>query len=164
MINTEELELTEKLVYINRVAKTVAGGRRMGFSALMVVGDGNGHVGFGHAKAKEVPEAIRKANEIARRTLVSVPRKGDTIHYEVIGRQDASRVMLKPASEGTGVIASSSVRAVMDAAGIRDVLTKCLGSRNPLNLVRATFNGLRMLETPEQVAERRGRGKQGAAA
>jgi len=164
MINTEELELTEKLVYINRVAKTVAGGRRMGFSALMVVGDGNGHVGFGHAKAKEVPEAIRKANEIARRTLVSVPRKDGTIHYEVIGRQDASRVMLKPASEGTGVIASSSVRAVMDAAGIRDVLTKCLGSRNPLNLVRATFNGLRMLETPEQVAERRGRSsKQGGA-
>ncbi len=163
MINTEELDLTEKLVYINRVAKTVAGGRRMGFSALMVVGDGNGHVGFGHAKAKEVPEAIRKANEIARRTLVSVPRKDGTIHYEVIGRQDASRVMLKPASEGTGVIASSSVRAVMDAAGIRDVLTKCLGSRNPLNLVRATFNGLRMLETPEQVAERRGKRKQGGA-
>ncbi|MDQ6960444.1 MAG: 30S ribosomal protein S5 [Mariprofundaceae bacterium] len=162
MMNTEELELTEKLVYINRVAKTVAGGRRMGFSALMVVGDGNGHVGFGHAKAKEVPEAIRKANEIARRTLVSVPRKGDTIYYEVVGRQDASRVMLKPASEGTGVIASSSVRAVMDAAGIRDVLTKCLGSRNPLNLVRATFNGLRMLETPEQVAERRGKSRQGA--
>ncbi|GMR00042.1 MAG: 30S ribosomal protein S5 [Zetaproteobacteria bacterium] len=162
MINTEELELTEKLVHINRVAKTVAGGRRMGFSALMVVGDGNGHVGFGHAKAKEVPEAIRKANEIARRTLISVPRKDGTIHYEVIGRQDASRVLLKPASEGTGVIASSSVRAVMDAAGIRDVLTKCLGSRNPLNLIRATFNGLRALETPEQIAERRGKGKRGA--
>ncbi|MDQ6957920.1 MAG: 30S ribosomal protein S5 [Mariprofundaceae bacterium] len=162
MINTEELELTEKLVHINRVAKTVAGGRRMGFSALMVVGDGNGHVGFGHAKAKEVPEAIRKANEIARRTLISVPRKDGTIHYEVIGRQDASRVMLKPASEGTGVIASSSVRAVMDAAGIRDVLTKCLGSRNPLNLIRATFNGLRALETPEQIAERRGKSRQGA--
>jgi len=162
MINTEELELTEKLVHINRVAKTVAGGRRMGFSALMVVGDGNGHVGFGHAKAKEVPEAIRKANEIARRTLISVPRKDGTIHYEVIGRQDASRVMLKPASEGTGVIASSSVRAVMDAAGIRDVLTKCLGSRNPLNLIRATFNGLRALETPEQIAERRGKSRRGA--
>ena len=162
MINSEELELTEKLVHINRVAKTVAGGRRMGFSALMVVGDGNGHVGFGHAKAKEVPEAIRKANEIARRTLISVPRKDGTIHYEVIGRQDASRVLLKPASEGTGVIASSSVRAVMDAAGIRDVLTKCLGSRNPLNLIRATFNGLRALETPEQIAERRGKGRRGA--
>jgi len=155
MINADELELTEKLVSINRVSKVVAGGRRMGFSALMVVGDGNGHVGFGHAKAKEVPEAIRKATEIARRTLIHVPRKGGTIHYEVIGRQDASRVMLKPASEGTGVIAGSSVRAVMDAAGIRDVLTKCLGSRNPLNLIRATFNGLRSLETPEQVAARR---------
>lgn len=164
MINTEELELTEKLVYINRVAKTVAGGRRMGFSALMVVGDGNGHVGFGHAKAKEVPEAIRKANEIARRTMITVPRKGGTIYYEVIGRQDASRVMLKPASEGTGVIASSGVRAVMDAAGIHDVLTKCLGSRNPLNLIRATFDGLRNLETPEQVAERRGRSKARVAA
>ncbi len=162
MINTEELELTEKLVHINRVAKTVAGGRRMGFSALMVVGDGNGHVGFGHAKAKEVPEAIRKANEIARRNLIFVPRKGGTIHFEVLGRQDASRVMLKPASEGTGVIASSAVRAVMDAAGIKDVLTKALGSRNPLNLVRATFNGLRQLETPEQVAERRGKAAKGA--
>jgi len=139
------------------VAKTVAGGRRMGFSALMVVGDGDGHVGFGHAKAKEVPEAIRKATEIARRTLIHVPRRGGTIHYEVVGRQDASRVLLKPASEGTGVIANSSVRAVMDAAGIRDVLTKCLGSRNPLNQVRATFNGLRALETPEQIAVRRNR-------
>ncbi len=157
MINAEELDLTEKLVYINRVAKTVAGGRRMGFSALMVVGDGDGHVGFGHAKAKEVPEAIRKATEIARRTLIHVPRRGGTIHYEVVGRQDASRVLLKPASEGTGVIANSSVRAVMDAAGIRDVLTKCLGSRNPLNQVRATFNGLRALETPEQIAVRRNR-------
>ncbi len=159
MINTEELDLNEKLVFINRVAKTVAGGRRMGFSALMVVGDGNGHVGFGHAKAKEVPEAIRKATEIARRTLIHVPRKGDTIYYEVTGQQDASRVMLKPASEGTGVIANGNVRAVMDAAGIRDVLTKCLGSRNPLNLIRATFNGLRSLETPEQITARRATGR-----
>lgn len=157
MINADELELTEKLVFINRVAKTVAGGRRMGFTALMVVGDGNGHVGFGHAKAKEVPEAIRKATEIARRTMIHVPRKNGTLHYEVTGRQDASRVMLKPASEGTGVIAGSSVRAVMDAAGIHDVLTKCLGSRNPLNLIRATFNGLKAMETPEQVAARRGK-------
>ncbi|MDX8391422.1 MAG: 30S ribosomal protein S5 [Mariprofundaceae bacterium] len=157
MINADELDLTEKLVFINRVAKTVAGGRRMGFTALMVVGDGAGHVGFGHAKAKEVPEAIRKATEIARRSLINVPRKDGTLHYEVIGRQDASRVMLKPASEGTGVIAGSSVRAVMDAAGIHDVLTKCLGSRNPLNLIRATFNGLKSLETPSQVALRRGK-------
>ncbi|MDQ6986611.1 MAG: 30S ribosomal protein S5 [Mariprofundaceae bacterium] len=157
MINADELDLTEKLVFINRVAKTVAGGRRMGFTALMVVGDGNGHVGFGHAKAKEVPEAIRKATEIARRSLINVPRKDGSLHYEVIGRQDASRVLLKPASEGTGVIAGSSVRAVMDAAGIQDVLTKCLGSRNPLNLIRATFNGLKSLETPAQVALRRGK-------
>jgi len=156
MINLEELELTEKLVHINRVAKVVAGGRRFGFTALMVVGDGNGHVGFGHAKAKEVPEAIRKAKEMATKSLIYVPRRDTTIHYEVIGRQDASRVMLKPASEGTGVIAGSTLRAVLDAVGIKDVLTKCLGSRNPLNVVRAAFNGLAQLESPEQVAARRG--------
>ncbi len=155
MINAEELELTEKLIHINRVAKTVAGGRRMGFSALMVVGDGNGHVGFGHAKAKEVPEAIRKATEIARKSLIYVPRKNGTIHYQITGKQDATRVLLKPASEGTGVIAGSAVRAVLDAVGVRDVLTKSMGSRNPLNLVRATFNGLQSLESPEQVAARR---------
>ncbi len=156
MINLEELELTEKLVNINRVAKVVAGGRRFGFTALMVVGDGNGHVGFGHAKAKEVPEAIRKAKEMATKSLIYVPRRDSTIHYAVIGRQDASRVLLKPASEGTGVIAGSTLRAVLDAAGIKDVLTKCLGSRNPLNVVRAAFNGLAQLESPEQVAARRG--------
>jgi len=157
MINAEELDLTEKLITINRIAKTVAGGRRMSFSALMVVGDGNGHVGFGHAKAKEVPEAIRKASEIAKKSLIHVPRKGDTIHYQVIGVQDASRVMLKPASEGTGVIAGSSVRAVLDAVGIKDVLTKSQGSRNAVNTVRATFNGLKSLESPEQIAARRGK-------
>jgi len=157
MINANELELTEKLVAVNRIAKTVAGGRRMSFSALMVVGDGNGHVGFGHAKAKEVPEAIRKATDIAKKSLIQVPRKDGTIHFHVVGRQDASRVMLKPASEGTGVIAGSAVRAVMDAAGIRDVLTKALGSRNPINIVRATFDGLKQIESPDQVAARRGR-------
>jgi len=157
MINADELELTEKLVHINRVAKVVAGGRRFGFTALMVVGDGNGHVGYGHAKAKEVPEAIRKAKEMATKSLIYVPRKNGTIHYEVVGRQDASRVLLKPASEGTGVIAGSTVRAVLDAVGIKDVLTKCLGSRNPINLVRATFDGLSRLESPEQVAARRGK-------
>ncbi len=157
MINPDELELQEKLVYINRVSKTVAGGRRMGFTALMVVGDGDGHVGFGHARAKEVPDAIRKATEIAKRSLIYVPRRGTTIHFEVVGRQDATRVLLKPASEGTGVIAGSVVRAVMDAAGIRDVLTKVLGSRNPINTVRATFDALMQLETPEQVMRRRGK-------
>jgi len=157
MINADELDLTEKLVHINRVAKVVAGGRRFGFTALMVVGDGNGHVGFGHAKAKEVPEAIRKAKEMATKALIHVPRRNNTIHYEVVGRQDASRVMLKPASEGTGVIAGSTLRAVLDAAGIKDVLTKCLGSRNPINLVRATFDGLRQLESPDQIAARRGK-------
>ena len=157
MINAEELELTEKLITINRIAKTVSGGRRMSFSALMVVGDGNGHVGFGHAKAKEVPEAIRKATEIAKKSLIHVPRKNDTIHYQVTGIQDASRVMLKPASEGTGVIAGSAVRAVLDAVGIKDILTKSLGSRNAVNTVRATFNGLKSLESPEQIAARRGK-------
>ncbi|MCF6208750.1 MAG: 30S ribosomal protein S5 [Ghiorsea sp.] len=157
MINAEELELTEKLVHINRVAKVVAGGRRFGFAALMVVGDGDGHVGFGYAKAKEVPEAIRKANEIARKSLIFVPRKDGTIHYQTTGRQDASRVMLKPATEGTGVIAGAAVRAVIEAVGIRDILTKAHGSRNPINVVRATVNGLKDLESPEQVAARRGK-------
>jgi small subunit ribosomal protein S5 len=157
MINAEELELTEKLVHINRVAKVVAGGRRFGFAALMVVGDGNGHVGFGYAKAKEVPEAIRKANEIARKSIIFVPRKHGTIHYQTTGRQDASRVMLKPATEGTGVIAGAAVRAVIEAVGIRDILTKAHGSRNPINVVRATVNGLQGLESPEQVAARRGK-------
>jgi len=158
MFNAEELNLTEKLVHINRVAKVVAGGRRFGFTALMVVGDGNGHVGFGHAKAKEVPEAIRKAKEEAIKSLIYVPRRDQTIYYPVIGRQDASRVMLKPASEGTGVIAGSTIRAVLDAVGIKDVLTKALGSRNPLNLVRAVFDGLAQLESPDQIAARRAKG------
>lgn len=157
MINAEELELNEKLIYINRIAKTTSGGRRMSFSALMVVGDGQGHIGFGHAKAKEVPEAIRKATDIARKSLIFVPRKDGTIHYQVTGRQDASRVMLKPASEGTGVIANSAVRAILDAVGIKDILTKSLGSRNAINTVRATFNGLKLLESPEQIAARRGK-------
>ncbi len=157
MINADELELTEKLVNINRIAKTTSGGRRMSFSALMVVGDGQGHIGFGHAKAKEVPEAIRKATDIAKKSLIYVPRKDGTIYYQVIGRQDASRVMLKPATEGTGVIANSAVRAVLDAVGITDILTKSQGSRNEINTVRATFNGLKALESPQQVATRRGK-------
>ncbi|MFQ5355318.1 MAG: 30S ribosomal protein S5 [Mariprofundaceae bacterium] len=159
MINPDELDLTEKLVNINRVAKVVAGGRRFGFTALVVVGDGNGHVGFGHAKAKEVPEAVRKAGEKARKALIFVPRRKGTLFYSVIGKQDASRILLKPASEGTGVIAGSTIRAVMEAAGIRDVLTKSLGSRNPLNLVRASFEGLSRMESPDQIAVRRGKNK-----
>jgi small subunit ribosomal protein S5 len=162
MINAQEMELTEKLVHINRIAKVVAGGRRFGFSALMVVGDGNGHVGFGHAKAREVPEAIRKATEIARKTMVAIPRRNTTIHFPVEGRQDSTRVLLRPATEGTGVIAGSAVRAVLEAAGVRDVLTKSLGSRNPLNLVRATINGLKSLENPEQIATRRGKASSAA--
>jgi len=157
MINAEELELTEKLVAVNRISTATSGGRRMGFTALMVVGDGNGHVGFGHAKAKEVPEAIRKANEIARKSMIFVPRKAGTIFFEVTGRQDSSRVLMKPAAEGTGVIANAAVRAVLESAGIHDVLTKAQGSRNPINVVRATFNGLKELESPEQVAARRGK-------
>jgi len=157
MINIDELDLSEKLININRVAKVVAGGRRFGFSALVVVGDGNGHVGFGHAKAKEVPEAIRKAGEQARKSLIFVPRRKGTLFYTVTGKQDATQVLLKPASEGTGVIAGSTVRAVMEAAGIHDVLTKSLGSRNPLNMVRATFEGMSRLESPEQIATRRGK-------
>ena len=157
MINADELDLTEKLVNINRIAKTTSGGRRMSFSALMVIGDGQGHIGFGHAKAKEVPEAIRKATDIAKKSLIYVPRKNGTIYYQVIGRQDASRIMLKPATEGTGVIANSAVRAVLDAVGITDILTKSQGSRNEINTVRATFNGLKALESPQQVATRRGK-------
>jgi len=159
MINTDELDLSEKLININRVAKVVAGGRRFGFSALVVVGDGNGHVGFGHAKAKEVPEAIRKAGEQARKSLIFVPRRKGTLFYTVTGKQDATQVLLKPASEGTGVIAGSTVRAVMEAAGIHDVLTKSLGSRNPLNMVRAAFEGMSRLESPEQISTRRGKKK-----
>lgn len=157
MINADELELTEKLVDINRIAKTTSGGRRMSFSALMIVGDGAGHVGFGHAKAKEVPEAIRKACDIAKKSMIYVPLKDGTLHYQVTGIQDASRVLLKPCTEGTGVIAGSVVRAVVEAAGIRDVLTKSQGSRNNINVVRATFNGLKSLESPEQISARRGK-------
>ena len=157
MINADELELTEKLVDINRISKSTSGGRRMSFSALMVVGDGAGHVGFGHAKAKEVPEAIRKACDIAKKSMVHVPLKDGTIHYQVTGIQDASRVLLKPCTEGTGVIAGSVVRAVVEAAGIRDILTKSQGSRNNINVVRATFNGLKSLESPEQISARRGK-------
>jgi small subunit ribosomal protein S5 len=151
-----ELELKEKLVYVGRTAKVVAGGRRFSFTALVVVGDGNGHVGFGMGKAAEVTDAVAKATEAARKSIIKVQLHGTTIPHEVFAKYKAAKVLLRPAARGTGVIAAGGVRAVLELAGIQDVLTKCLGSTNPHNVVKATLKALMMLEDAHSVARRLG--------
>jgi small subunit ribosomal protein S5 len=154
-VDASELDLSEKLVSLNRVTKVVKGGKRLRFRALVVVGDGNGHVGVGLGKAKEVPEAIRKAGVTARKGLYKITMSGTTIPHEVLVKSGAAKVLLKPASPGTGVIAGSSVRSVLEAAGIKDVLSKSMGSSNPVNVVRATVLALASLKKPEEAVARR---------
>ena len=150
-------DLMEKLVAVNRVAKVVKGGRQFGFTALTVVGDGNGKVGFGYGKAREVPLAIQKAMEKARSNLITGAIKNGTLQYPLNARHGAAKVYMQPASEGTGVIAGGAMRAVFEAVGVHNVLAKCNGSRNPINLVRATINGLKQMKAPEEIAAKRGK-------
>jgi small subunit ribosomal protein S5 len=150
-------EFIEKLVAVNRVAKVVKGGRQFGFTALTVVGDGNGRVGFGYGKAREVPVAIQKAMQQARKNLINVSLRNSTLHYAVIGRHGTSKVFMQPAAEGTGVIAGGSMRAVFECAGVRNVLAKSYGSRNPINVVRATIDALTHVPAPELIAAKRGK-------
>ena len=150
-------DLIEKLVAVNRVAKVVKGGRQFGFSALVVVGDGDGKVGFGMGKAKEVPIAIQKAMETARRNMKNVKLADGTLQYPVIGRHGAAKVYMQPASDGTGIIAGGAMRAICEAAGVHNVLAKCIGTNNPINVVRATMNGLANMVSPEDVAAKRGK-------
>jgi len=153
-------EMTEQVININRVTKVVKGGKNFSFSALVVVGDGRGNIGYGMGKAREVPQAISKAAEKAKKNMVTVALVGSTIPHAVLGRFGAATVLLKPASQGTGVIAGATVRAIVEAAGIQDILTKCIGTNNPHNVVKATINGLLSLKSVEEIASKRGKSKE----